>query len=456
MSGIGLFGRWKFTKANGDAMGHCHTHDPVGLSPLVHDVCRDGVFGVWTRHQGETEKRRDKSTLARHCTIVFFLHVDGDNRVQSLRHVRSHLCCWSVFQPTTILSQGNILSNLDPSTNLSLIAHVMLGITMFATYPLASFVARHVCVVLLFEGPQAHEGDDASILNRPDRRILLTAALYVLAMIPATIFTDMGKVLALAGVIGGSCLAYIGPGMLYLAVHGERFLDLVRRVFFVPNLEQQQSTSVSSNNDNKNDLKMASEASPLLVPSLSSSFVSNNDQENQPQQFAGPFQAVSWYLSGMPLWTLIAHVGKTRVLAHAQDLARKNTLRPGLRIGDVDLKGMENLAHVSNATLATISPPRHKSDRLDKKKLKYLIRPRGTHEDQDEEQSESTASFHPEPLKELLVQPEKGKSTVASIEPDPQENPPGWTDYCVAIFYIGFGVLALFAGVISLYTSGNE
>ena len=74
---------------------------------------------------------------------------------------------------------------------------------MFATYPLASFVARHVCVVLLFESRAAHEGGaDSSILNRADRRIVLTVALYILALIPATVFSDMGVVLALAGVIG--------------------------------------------------------------------------------------------------------------------------------------------------------------------------------------------------------------------------------------------------------------
>ena len=101
---------------------------------------------------------------------------------------------------------GNILDNFDPDTTTSLVAHGLLGITMFATYPLASFVARHVCVVLLFEG-RAHEGgDDSSILNRADRRILLTVALYIAAIIPATVFTDMGKVLALAGVIGCVCV----------------------------------------------------------------------------------------------------------------------------------------------------------------------------------------------------------------------------------------------------------
>lgn len=102
----------------------------------------------------------------------------------------------------TLIFPGNILDNFAPDTLSSFVAHGLLGITMFATYPLASFVARHVCVVLLFES-RAHEGGaDSSILNRADRRIVLTVALYILALIPATVFTDMGVVLALAGVIG--------------------------------------------------------------------------------------------------------------------------------------------------------------------------------------------------------------------------------------------------------------
>jgi sodium-coupled neutral amino acid transporter 11 len=82
--------------------------------------------------------------------------------------------------------------------------------------------------VILFQGRRAHEGDDSTILNRRDRRIGLTVLLYLLAVVPAAAFEDLGPVLAITGAVGGSCLAYIGPGVVYLGVHGGRFLELVQ------------------------------------------------------------------------------------------------------------------------------------------------------------------------------------------------------------------------------------
>jgi hypothetical protein len=36
------------------------------------------------------------------------------------------------------------------------------------------------------------------------------------------------------------------------------------------------------------------------------------------------------------------------------------------------------------------------------------------------------------------------------LEKDPQEEPPAWNDFIVAIFFIFFGVLAFVAGILSL------
>jgi hypothetical protein len=40
---------------------------------------------------------------------------------------------------------------------------------------------------------------------------------------------------------------------------------------------------------------------------------------------------------------------------------------------------------------------------------------------------------------------------ISSLEPDPQERPPSWVDFGVAIFYIIFGCIALTAGLYSLF-----
>ena len=307
------------------------------------------------------------------------------------------------------------MNNLDPTSPISFVAHALLGLTMFATYPLASFVARHVCVVLLFEGPRAHEGDDASILNRPDRRILLTLVWYILAMIPATIFTDMGKVLALAGVIGGSCLAYIGPGMLYMAVHGGRFLELADDFF--------GSSSPASN---------AGDAEPTVSENTSLVRPSGGDaaSESRGRKFDGCCKAFLWYSTGMPLWTLIAETGQKQVLAHARQLSEKNTLQ-NLRIGEVDLGAMEKLAKSSNGHQTQSYSPATYLRPLSERNLAAKI--------------------------EIFAPPPTGtKASAPSVEPDPQEKPPVWLDFCVAVFYVCFGVLALFAGLISLFSSSPD
>ena len=78
-------------------------------------------------------------------------------------------------------------------------ARLLLASTMFFVYPMESFVARHVLVVLLFQGKEAHAGDDHAVLARDDRRRNLTISLYTAAIIPALIFPSLGIVLAVTG-----------------------------------------------------------------------------------------------------------------------------------------------------------------------------------------------------------------------------------------------------------------
>ena len=105
----------------------------------------------------------------------------------------------------------------------------LLCTTMFFVYPMELFVARHVCVVLFFKGRRAHEGDDHSVLARNDRRVRVTVALYMITLIPATVFDDLGSVFSVTGSLGGSVLSYIGPGLTYLGVHGSEFLELASK-----------------------------------------------------------------------------------------------------------------------------------------------------------------------------------------------------------------------------------
>jgi sodium-coupled neutral amino acid transporter 11 len=109
---------------------------------------------------------------------------------------------------------GNILKNFaipverSSPTELAAakaanIARCFLCGTMFFVYPLESFVCRHVVMTNLFKGRDAHEGDDHTVLDRLDRRVVTTIVLYLGVLIPALHCDDVGIVLALTGTVAG-------------------------------------------------------------------------------------------------------------------------------------------------------------------------------------------------------------------------------------------------------------
>lgn len=130
-------------------------------------------------------------------------------------------------------TKGNILNNLD-NRAASNMARACLSTTMFFVYPVESFVGRHVLAVVLSHSQIAGYGggdDHLLVLECPRRRRNLTLGLYIAAIIPALVCRDLGKVLSLTGTVGGSCLSYFGPGMIYLGLHGKRFNALVTKSF---------------------------------------------------------------------------------------------------------------------------------------------------------------------------------------------------------------------------------
>lgn len=285
-------------------------------------------------------------------------------------------------------------------------------------------MARHVCIVLLFEGPRAREGgDDSTILKRADRRIVLTAALYLAALIPATVYTNMGKVLALAGVIGGSCLAYIGPGMLYLAVHGGRFLVLVDEFFLVPKDSLPAAT----------DERVVDSETTALLHGRNTTTSTETTEE---RRIDGCFKTFLWYIGCMPLWCKVAKVGKQRILDHAATLAKSNVVE-ALRIGDVDHSAIEKL-------IASRQSPKDSETGLGKFGIRALS---------DHKSGVSTLIAPMKSTPQNLPPIPRLQSAPSRLEADPQENPPAWIDFFIAIFYVCFGILALFAGLISLSVS---
>lgn len=385
-------------------------------------------------------------------------------------------------------TKGNILLNLDPASPSANVARAMLGTTMLFVYPLESFVARHVCVVLLFAGRRAHEGDDSAILNRRDRRIGLTAALYLLAVIPAALFEDMGPVLAITGAVGGSCMSYIGPGALFMGIHGGRFIELIESSWLGSVLKRQQKQSSSSTLLIANQIEqptVAVETTPLvasaaqakqIVKAADKAKTSVTETENC---FVYAIKLMVWYLLGMPFWCSIAKQGKRGLTAHIEEMALKSP-HP-IRIGDVEyrrvpvnkagrvLTSYEGSDDNDPEKVAQLGPSAIISRENSLPLIAEHAPGSAPHSqllnvniyDGNESQSAHGATGVPvtnvnQQIGQRLLQQQKEnqqhlKRQDLALEADPQAEPPTLKDFGVAIFLFLFGVLAFVAGVISLF-----
>ena len=206
------------------------------------------------------------------------------------------------FQEAT---RGNVLSNfleLPRSEMLPFgsiytyqainLARTLLGLTMYCVYPMSSYVARHVLIVLLFSGKTAHTGDDHSVLARWDRRIILTLVLYIPALVLALVCNSLGTVLAVTGAVAGSSLSYLGPGVAYLGIHGYTFLRQVQNKWVVKNdwfQKRMWCYHALSHESNRTDQV--------------------GDIMQEPGWAGSSMKLLAWYFFLMPLWIKIASAG---------------------------------------------------------------------------------------------------------------------------------------------------
>ena len=357
-------------------------------------------------------------------------------------------------------TRGNVLKNLDDDSWIANAARAMLGITMLFVYPLESFVARHVCVVLLFSGRRAHEGDDTTILNRRDRRIGLTVLLYIFAVIPAAVFDDLGPVFALTGAVGGSCLSYIGPGLIYLGIHGDRFLELV---------DESWLGSLTRQNLDGDD-KSVKPGGPAgeLTPLVNYPVRKAPDEASEVAESTSDYLVVKcikgflWCVLGMPLWYFLAHTGKEGLDKHAREMAMKSP-HP-IRIGSVEytrppqLERQDHRATIdANSNILMLSPGhqlvRHDSFQATRSPVGSLL-PTSPVPSLHDGRPPRVVGIN-EILGKELLQRRKLQEKRSVIEKDEQATPATWCDFGIAIFFVMFGMLALFAGVLSLF-QGND
>eukprot|EP00579_Thalassiosira_antarctica_P029102 CAMPEP_0202026498 /NCGR_PEP_ID=MMETSP0905-20130828/59036_1 /ASSEMBLY_ACC=CAM_ASM_000554 /TAXON_ID=420261 /ORGANISM="Thalassiosira antarctica, Strain CCMP982" /LENGTH=407 /DNA_ID=CAMNT_0048589729 /DNA_START=22 /DNA_END=1242 /DNA_ORIENTATION=+ len=234
------------------------------------------------------------------------------------------------------MTQGDVLNNFPIDSIQANGARVLLAITMFFTYPMESFVARHVLIMLVHNGDmdarggftleneslveQEELGEDDATVNTTistgsviegggvlcmNRRQTWTIMCYLVTLLPALVVNDIGPVLSLTGAVGGSCISYIGPGLVYLGVNGEEFLNKVGG--WLDRWRRARGYTASSNNTagvSEGDLPVEGNAS-LAIP---------QDVDKFSYESITSGRKPLWYYLGLfPIWTSVANSGATHM-----------------------------------------------------------------------------------------------------------------------------------------------
>eukprot|EP00978_Attheya_sp_CCMP212_P036744 scaffold168886_cov50-Attheya_sp.AAC.2 len=183
-------------------------------------------------------------------------------------------------------TKGDVLNNFEAGSLAANGARVLLAITMFLTYPMESFVARHVVVQLMHDGDL--DGDDSESES-----------------------TDMPK--TKTGSLGGSCIAYFGPGMVYMGVNGESFLLFASELL----TKWQRKVRNDSAEEDKNaiELPVAGDSNQVIssnvnLPADFSDVPIEGSKRTMVSALPEGGRPLWWYLGLFPLWCSIASHGR--------------------------------------------------------------------------------------------------------------------------------------------------
>jgi sodium-coupled neutral amino acid transporter 11 len=197
-------------------------------------------------------------------------------------------------------TEGDVLNNFDSDSFEANAGRGLLAATMFFTYPMECFVARHVLVKLIYNGdmdnetvgPNGESIPEVKLFGFLGRREKVTLLIYVATLIPALIVDDLGPVLSLTGSLGASCIAYIGPGLVYFGVNGEDFLIYTAKMLEDRGYKTNRKSSVNGQIE-------------LPVVGVSGATMEIKPEPSYPQGNK-PWW---WYLGGFPVWCAIASTG---------------------------------------------------------------------------------------------------------------------------------------------------
>ena len=172
-------------------------------------------------------------------------------------------------------TQSDVLNNFEENAN---VARMLLAITMFFTYPMECFVARHVLVMLFYNGDMdGHDSSGEKSENKSYRRYFITIIIYIMTLVPALIVDDIGPVLSITGSIAGGCISYMAPGFIYLGINSQAFLSYTNSFFYTPSDVESEDLPIEGNADATLQQTREQKCKPLW-----------------------------WYLFGYPIWVSIA------------------------------------------------------------------------------------------------------------------------------------------------------
>lgn len=126
-----------------------------------------------------------------------------------------------------------------------------------------------------------------------------------MTLLPALVVNDIGPVLSLTGAVGGSCISYIGPGLVFLGVNGEDFLNKVGG--WLDHWRRARGYTTSSANN------AAVSEGDLPVEGNASLEISQNTDKFSYESITSGSKPCWYYLGLFPIWTSIANSGATHM-----------------------------------------------------------------------------------------------------------------------------------------------
>jgi len=260
-------------------------------------VCQDSSFiiaGSMEKPSKIRWKRVTNGAMLTCCTLELFMGISG----------------YLAYQTNTL---GNVLNNMNAHHWSGVVSRAMLVTTMFFAYPMNLYIGRHAFVALFFQGTSAHEGDDSVALMRLDRRVILTWVLYIASLIPAAFMESTGKVLAVTGAIAGSSIGYIGPGLVFLAIHSNSFIMLVHKRWSTSSKKLWGYPKKYGANEYGEEANTSQHLN--LTLNEGRQHASYKDSMTR----SSKFDVFFWYFFGMPIWSWLAQLGQINLAKHFEE-----------------------------------------------------------------------------------------------------------------------------------------